>query len=260
MYYIRKLRLLQKIIRMPLWKMHLLSDEVYSRDGFVTIHDVPFLRDEKFVQSYRASIEGTESVYIKPNSRFFRGHWESWDEIAWRSHITCWAAQQVRNIKGDFVECGVANGLLSKAICHYTNFQNQDRKFYLIDGWTPLRGSEIRYPAEFDGSWYEFAKSRFKEFPNVEFVKGMIPEVLDALKHIEKIAYLSIDMNDGDPELDAVEFFWDRISVGGIIYFDDYLWGYPKLQENISRFAERKNVELLHIPTGNSLLIKPPHR
>ena len=63
-------------------------------------------------------------------------------------------------------------------------------------------------------------------------------------------------MNDGDPELAALEFFWDKLSPGAIVYFDNFLWGYPKLQTNIENFLKDKTEELLHLPTGNSILIK----
>lgn len=259
-YYLRKLNYLKKIVLMPNWKLRYLSDEAYGTDGFITIHDVPFLRDKQFINAYDSSVRDIESIYLKRNSRFHKGFWERRDEIAWRSHITCWAATQVNDLEGDFVECGVANGILSRAICEYTQFQKQTRKFYLIDCWKPLNGTEHeeKYPGDVGGAlyWYEFAKSRFAKYPNVQLVKGMIPEVLPALDHVKKVAYLSIDMNNGDPELAALEFFWDRLVVGAIVYFDDFLWGYPLLQKNIFEFTKRNKVELLHIPTGNSILIK----
>ena len=42
----------------------------------------------------------------------------------------------------------------------------------------------------------------------------------------------------------------------GITYFDDYGWGYPELRKAISTFLADKPEELLHFPSGNSILIK----
>lgn len=250
-----------KIITLPNWKLRYLSDEVYGTDGFITVHDVLFKSDNKFMDAYNESINGLESVMLKPNSRFYKEYWENSEELTWRCHITCWAAKQVENIEGDFMECGVANGILSKTICEYTDFGKLKRNFYLVDRWASINGNNnsYHYPSTFNGNWFEFAKSRFEKYPNVNLIHGTVPDILEKLLHIEKIAYLSIDMNDGDAELATVEFFWDRISVGGIIYFDDFLFGYKKLQKNILEFAARKKVHLLHIPTGNSIIVKPPN-
>jgi hypothetical protein len=43
---------------------------------------------------------------------------------------------------------------------------------------------------------------------------------------------------------------------GGIIYFDDYGWGYPDLREVVDEFFYDKPESLLHFPSGNSIVVK----
>ena len=70
------------------------------------------------------------------------------------------------------------------------------------------------------------------------------------------MAFLSIDMNSSEPELAALEYFYDKMVPNGIIYFDDYGWGFPDLRRVIDNFLVDKPEKLLHFPSGNSILIK----
>jgi hypothetical protein len=67
-------------------------------------------------------------------------------------------------------------------------------------------------------------------------------------------------MNCVEPEIAAAEFFWDKMSPGGVIVLDDYCYsGHYRLQNRaFQEFAERRNVEVLALPTGQGLIFKPP--
>ena len=172
-------------------------------------------------------------------------------EIEWRAHICCWAASQAIHLEGDFIECGVWYGVLSKVICSYTDFGSQNRNFYLIDSWGKMPGSHADYQEEI----YDIVKKRFAKWQNVILVKGLVPEVLSKIPS-RKIAYLSIDMNGSEPEKAALEFFYDKIVPGGVIYFDDYGLPYPELRDVVNKFFADKPETLLHFPSGNSIVVK----
>jgi hypothetical protein len=63
-------------------------------------------------------------------------------------------------------------------------------------------------------------------------------------------------MNGGLPELAALNFFYPKMVKGGVIYFDDYGWGYPELRKVVDEFFSDKPETLLHFPSGNSIVIK----
>jgi hypothetical protein len=63
-------------------------------------------------------------------------------------------------------------------------------------------------------------------------------------------------MNGSEPERAALEYFYDRVVSGGVIYFDDYGWGYPELRKVVDNFFADKPEELLHFPSGNSIVVK----
>jgi O-methyltransferase len=91
----------------------------------------------------------------------------------------------------------------------------------------------------------------------VQIIKGVVPDTLAQVK-AEKICYLSIDMNNAAPEIAAAEHFWDRLVSGGIIILDDYGWA-KQINQKIAfdKFADKRGVSPLSLPTGQALIIKP---
>lgn len=96
-------------------------------DEMATTRYVAFMHDDKFKSSYEDAFllidkKTTDSIRMT--------------NVYWRAHIVTWAAKQAIKIEGDFVECGVWWGFLSKIICDYTNFEQfKNKKIYLIDNW-----------------------------------------------------------------------------------------------------------------------------
>ncbi len=216
----------------------------YYGDGLATRHFVGFLHNEKFLKSYNSAFDG-----IPPSvSNILRNQ-----DISWRAHICTWAATQALKLDGDFVECGVWYGILSKSICEYVDFERLDHRFYLFDSWGNMPGSHQKESYQED--IYKLVQERFTKYQNVSLFRGLVPEVLEAVK-IDKIAYLGIDMNGSIAERAALEKLYDKVVSGGIIYFDDYGWNYPELRKTVDEFFEDKPESLLHFPNGNSIVVK----
>jgi len=220
------------------------SQSTYMGDGFATTHYVGFLHDRKFREAYQeafANIEDPSFIKVRDSLN-----------IAWRAHIVTWAANQALKLNGDFVECGVWYGVLSKTICEYTNFPQSDKKFYLIDTW----GDKIiRLHENYKIDMFSIVKERFKAYPNVQLIRGSVPEILEKVP-VTSISYLAIDMNGYFAERKTLERYYDMVVPGGIIYFDDYGWDYPKLRETVDDFFSDKPEKLLHFPSGNSIVVK----
>ena len=213
----------------------------YSRDGFATTHHVEFLEDRRFISSFNNSFVGIP-MELQPMLR----------NIDWRAHICTWAATRALALEeGDFVECGVWYGVLSKMICEYTDFSRQDRNFYLVDVWGGIDVHDNWYVEDI----YDVVAKRFAEYSNVNLVRGFIPEILATI-HTQKVAYLSIDMNGSHAERAALEYFYEKMVPGGVIYFDDYGWGFPELRLTVNEFFADKPETLLHFPAGVSIVVK----
>ncbi len=145
-------------------------------------------------------------------------------DIRWRAHVCCWAAQHALRLQGDFVEMGVHTGLLSKTLCHYLNFADIPKNFYLFDTFEgiPIIPEMTEKDRELAGrnnkriyfDVFKITKENFAEFPNVRLVKGVLPESIGQVS-LDKIAYLSIDLNSAYHERNSIETVWDKIEGGG---------------------------------------------
>jgi len=187
-------------------------------------------------------------------------------DIRWRAHVCCWAAKNAILIEGDFVECGVHTGLLSLTISHFLDFAKLDRKFWLLDTFNGIpvervsdedksHAEELNAAVFFD--CYDLARRNFKPFPNAKLVRGILPDSL-AEAQIDKIAYLSIDLNNAAAEMATIELLWSKLSPGAIVILDDYAFtGFESQYRAWNDFAGSQNVMILTVPTGQGILIKP---
>ena len=212
----------------------------FNQDGFSTSHFLGFRQDSKFNSAFSSAVSSMPQNLA--------GHMTT---IEWRAHICTWSANQALKLEGDFVECGVWHGTLSKTICEYADFKSNNRKFYLVDTWG---GSPENHP-NYQVDIFDQVKTRFSMYPSVQLVRGSVPTILEQIPS-SQIAYLSLDMNGSLPELAALNFFYPKMVRGGVIYFDDYGWNYPELRKVVDEFFSDKPETLLHFPSGNSLVIK----
>lgn len=221
----------------------------YAQDGFFTVHDAPFRRDPKFQEAYR----------LAHNTGSF-GTWH----VEWRTYVCCWAAQRAMTLPGDLVECGVNRGGYSRAVVHYVDLAEQPKKLWLLDTFEGLVEEQISPEERARGiaaggysDCYEAVCETFAPFPNVELVRGAVPDTLPKVT-AETISYLSIDMNCAAPEIAAAEHFWPKLASGAAVVLDDYGWKtYAAQRKAFDAFALEKGVPILSLPTGQGLILKP---
>jgi O-methyltransferase len=226
----------------------------FNADGLATVHNADFLADPVFREACRLGMN--------------TGHRFPGDlHIEWRIYVCCWAAQHGKQLRGDFVECGVNTGIYSRAAMHYIDYaQMVDRRFYLLDTYRgiPLerlsaaeRAEGIEGHNSFYFDCYDMACATFAPFRNARVIRGLVPDTLAQIDS-EEICYASIDMNNVAPEIAAGEFLWPRLVSGAIVVLDDYGWR-PHINQKKAwdAFADRRGLKVLALPTGQGLLIKP---
>lgn len=222
--------------------------KTYDHDGMIIFNDADFLQDPLFLEAYRLG---------KATGSFGQM------DIEWRVYVACWAAQQGLRLEGDFVECGVSRGGLSRAIMHYIDFNSHtDRKFYLLDTYCgfpeDLKSIAAASNLKDYSECYDDVVKTFSPFPNTVIVRGRVPDTLPQVE-ARKVCYLSLDMNVAEPEIAAAEYFWDRMSSGAIILLDDYGFGpdYLRQKHAMDEFARSRGVSVLLLPTGQGIILKP---
>ena len=228
----------------------------YAQDGLVSVHNHEFMNDPAYVAAYARGVKAAGMNY-------------GW---YWRVHIGLWAASVAKNLRGDFVECGVNAGFMSSSIMHHLEWNSLDRKFYLLDTFS---GLDDRYVTDVEISEGVLEKNtdlirsgfyitdvtpvemNFSEWSNVRIIQGSIPDTLPLVVATE-IAFLHIDLNCAPPEIAAVEYFWEKLVKGAMVLLDDYAYdGYRQQKLAMDVLAKKLGVSIASLPTGQGLFIKP---
>lgn len=205
-----------------------------------------FIKEPEFIKAHAAAMRQNYAPHM--------GYWVM--------HVNQWAVSHAKQLKGDFVECGVYKGTHAMSNMTYINFKSlKNRKYYLFDTYCGLDknlSSEkeyLTYKDEYPNS-YDFVVNSFKSYSNVVIVKGSVPKSLSKVK-MRKVAYLSIDMNCAYPEVEALKYFWPKLVTGGIVVLDDYAQPSHKNQKKAhDDFALSVGVKILSLPTGQGMMIK----
>jgi hypothetical protein len=229
---------------------------VFDYDGLRNdpgiIHNHDFMRNPRFVRAYQRGVAAAGVDY-----KYF-----------WRAHVALWCASVALSLEGDFVECGVWKGLLSTTIMAYFDWSAVGRKFFLFDTFRGVderqlteeeivKGTIAHFREMYKEDLYDGVVKNFAEFRNVEIVKGSVPETLSTVS-IDKVSYLSIDMNNATPEIAAANHFWDRLAPGAPILLDDYGFvNYEVQKRAFDAWAVERGIQILALPTGQGLMIKP---
>ncbi|MBL6854342.1 MAG: polysaccharide biosynthesis C-terminal domain-containing protein [Alphaproteobacteria bacterium] len=223
----------------------------FNADGLIAFHGADFLSDPRFLHAYAEGMARCDGPV----------------QLQWRVRVAIWAAQLGAKLNGDFVECGVNTGIFAGAIMDYLSFEKlTDRRFFLLDTFEGIPeaglGADSKSSLEYRNSQYrnvyDVVRSYFSKYPNAVIVRGIIPATLPQVAS-ERIAYLSIDMNVPEPEIAAGEYFWPKLVPGAPILLDDYNYrGFETQRAAWNAFAKRVGVDILPLPTGQGLLIKPP--
>ena len=232
------------------------SREYYARDSLFTANTDHFLDDPDFQAAYARGVKASGGVD---------------PQMEWRVHVALWAARIAVRVPGDFVECGVNAGFVSSAIMQRLDWQSIEKRFHLIDTFsgpvlTQYSGEEIERgrlrvaeDAMAKGAYVtdlQRVRANYAEWPNVEIVRGVVPEVLPSLR-LETVAFLHIDMNCAYPERAALEYFWDRLSPGAVVLLDDYAYfGCDGIAHAIDLAAAVLGAEVLSLPTGQGLILR----
>jgi hypothetical protein len=144
--------------------------------------------------------------------------------------------ENILNIDGDIIECGVWRGGFSIFLSHIFG----DKNIWVCDsyeGFQPVEIAKHSYDKERHtsnithnfhgpiGISLEEVQSHFKTYglgdeKRIKFLKGFVKDTLPT-SGIEKIALLRIDVDAYSATLETLEELYDKVQPGGYIIFDD---------------------------------------
>jgi hypothetical protein len=230
---------------------------IHAHDGLYTFNNAHFADDPGFRAAYARGVQAGHGV--DPHTE-------------WRIHVALWAAGCAARAEGDFIECGVNAGFTSSAIMRHLGWERLPKTFYLIDTFggpvlsqfseeeVRLERKKVAEEALARGAYVtdlDRIRANYAEWPNVRIVQGAVPEILEQAR-VERVAFLHLDMNCAAPERAAFEFFWEKLSPGGMVLFDDYArYAYDYLAATVDEAAAARGASVLSLPTGQGLVWKP---
>ena len=138
-----------------------------------------------------------------------------------------------RKIPGAMAELGVWKGNSAK-ILHTTSPQ---RKLYLFDTFAGFDKRDLQKESRalmagieniFQDTSLEYVQNRVGKDDKVIYCQGWFPETTSKIPADEKFCFVHVDCDLVAPVVAALDYFYPRLSPGGIIIIHDYSSGWWK--------------------------------
>ena len=192
----------------------------------------------------------------------FRKHFTRFSDENWMSFERKWNLKEflklVREVPGDFAECGVFRGGSAFLMCEEAGMTR--KSVHLFDSFEGLSA-----PADNeDGHWSpgdlaigeDEVKTNLAGFDNFNTYKGWIPTRFDDVAHL-KFSFVHIDVDLEQPTRDSIAFFYPRMSPGSVLLLDDHGSAMcPGARQAALDYFADHNCDVLDIATGQGLVIK----
>ncbi|BFU93738.1 MAG: methyltransferase MtfD [Nitrospira sp.] len=212
----------------------------------------------KFSEFGRLFLDDTN--FIAAYERFRGNNYHSLD----RTYTAYQLAKLVRRLDGDTAECGAYTGATSYFICQQISSLNKEH--HVFDSFEGLS-----QPEPVDGSYWKTGdlavsetsiRENLKEFDFVRFYKGWIPQrFVDVQK--KRFCFVHVDVDLYQPTLDSLDFFYPRMTCGGLILCDDYGFrSCPGAKNAMDSYFSDKPDLVIALPTGQAFVLchtKGPH-
>jgi len=170
-----------------------------------------------------------------------------------------WRIETARNfnnlqIPGNVAECGVFRGTFAKRL----NRLFYDRKLFLFDTFEGFSDESLMnennrfYCGEFTNwviarnkngkNWHsdtsvDYVMSLMPFPKQVIIKKGLVPDTFAGVE--DTFAFVSLDMDIYEPTFEALKFFWDKMSKGGMLLLHDYYYSWlPGIELAVKDFEQ----------------------
>ena len=161
-----------------------------------------------------------------------------------------------KNLQGDIAEVGVYKGGTARLICEIKG----DKNLYLFDTFEGLPETNdndlfVQKGWLHDTS-LESVKNYLSDFKNIHFLKGVFPETAGQISD-KKFSFIHLDTNLYQSTLDALEFFWPRMVIGGRIVSHDYnASSMPGVKKAFMEFFRDQPEKIIEIADSQVMVIK----
>jgi hypothetical protein len=165
--------------------------------------------------------------------------------------------RSVRNLSGDIAEVGVYAGASAKLICEARG----DKTLHLFDTFEGLPESSEKDRSVYRGKKkpqyacsLESVSKYLEDFSDVNFYQGLFPATAGPIED-STFCFVHFDVDLYESTLACLEFFYPRMTPGGILLSHDYsiLAG---VRTAFDEFIDDKPEDVLELPTTQCMIIK----
>jgi len=188
----------------------------------------------------------------------------TWDQTRRDMLILLLRSILEREIQGDLIEIGVYKGISAKMIHYYM----PDRRLYLFDTFDILDERDLdrekrETGIEYDKGWFVDAsienvlKYIDRKNDNITIIQGYFPNTIPEEFDSKTFAFVHIDISLYKPTIDALNYFYEKTSSGGIIVLHDYNSN-PSVRKSTDEFMKNKIEIPIPMPdkSGSVLIVK----
>jgi O-methyltransferase len=166
------------------------------------------------------------------------------------------------NVEGAFAELGVYKGESAKVI----HLMDPNRRFYLFDTYSGFIPEDLKGET---GEAATYTESNFSDTDlekvvsyiggndNLRFVQGRFQDTCKEADN-EVFALVNLDADLYHPTIDALHFFYLRLSPGGAIFIHDYNYKWAGIKKAVDEFAATIPEPLIKVADtqGTILIVK----
>jgi hypothetical protein len=163
------------------------------------------------------------------------------------------AVKQTTKVPGDIAEVGVYQGGSSKVICEAKGA----RHLHLFDTFAGLPSpKDIDRPDFTEGRFacsLDSVRQYLSSYSGVTFYEGLFPDTAGPVSN-HKFSFVNIDVDIYDSTKSALEFFYPRMSPGGVIISHDFSAG--GVTAAFDEFLSDKPEALIELVGDQCMIIK----
>jgi O-methyltransferase len=167
--------------------------------------------------------------------------WELWDSLD----------NVIANIEGDILEVGVWRGGTGGIMAKKLSMLDPSRTLYLADTFEGVVKATKNDSKYIGGEHSDTSLNLVNELltnklglKNYKILKGIFPDDTGSEIENHKIAMAHVDVDVYQSTKEIVEWIWPRLSIGGVIFYDDY--GFTPCDGVIKFVNEQKKLKDRH--------------
>ena len=107
------------------------------------------------------------------------------------------------------------------------------------------------------GKYFEEVKNTFGKYTNVHLIECQLPESLERVHFPRGIAYLQVDLNNANAEVETLRRLLKFCKKGAIVVLDDFAYGseFETTRKLSYDFTNKNNYKVIVLPTGQGVIL-----